>query len=124
VLGPVLWFPLSSEFPEEFDARLAALPRRVYADSPPGGDRDKLQHFFGSAYAALLTESEESAALMGEFVEWGEERFVVEGTADPRDARANAQGRSFGNALLLDPLLLPSGFFDPPPAAGARKEGE
>ena len=34
--GFVLWFPLTSEFEEEFEARLRCLPVRLYADTPPG----------------------------------------------------------------------------------------
>ena len=120
--GALLWFPLTSEFPDEFDARVAALPLRPFADSPAAGDRDKLQHFFGSAYAALVSESEGSARDIGDFVEWGEERFVVDGAADPRDVLANARGRAFGLALLGDPLLLPSGFLDRAPRPEAGEE--
>jgi hypothetical protein len=124
VAGPILWFPLTSEFPDEFEARVAALPRRLYADSPEEGDRDKLQHFFGSALVAQLAESRERAMVMGLFVEWGEGRFVVDGTPDPRDARADRQGSAYGMALLDDPLLLPSGYFDPAPIGAHGKEAE
>jgi hypothetical protein len=107
-----LWFPLTSEFPEEFESRVSALPRTLYADSPntPGGDRDKLQHFFGSAFLAYVFESRESANRVGDFVEWGEERFVVDGVNDPRDVRANWQGQQFGLSLLDDPHARPSQF--------------
>lgn len=123
LLGPLLWLPLTSEFEEEHGARCAALPRRLYPDSPPGdaGDRDKLQHFFGSAFLAFVTESRVSSSEVGEFVEWGEERFVVGGVRDPRDMRANHQGTEFGLALLHDPATLPSTYLrsapeDPAPS--------
>jgi hypothetical protein len=44
------------------------------------------------------------------FVEWGEGKFVVEGSLDQRDIRANVQGQDFGNQLLGDASVLPSGF--------------
>jgi hypothetical protein len=108
LLGELLWFPLTSEFEEEFRARVAALPSALYADSPRGGDRDKLQHFFGSAFIALLSESANAADRTGEFVEWGEEEFIVGGTADDRDARANREGQRFALRLLTDPFARPS----------------
>jgi hypothetical protein len=111
VAGMVVWFPLTSEFPAEFNARVGALPAQLYPDSPPGGDRDKLQHFFGSALVAAVTESREAAERAGDFVEWGEDRFILGGVLDPRDLRANAQGASFGLALLENPAALPSAYF-------------
>jgi hypothetical protein len=121
-----LWFPLTSEFPEEFESRVSALPRKLYADSPntPGGDRDKLQHFFGSAFLAYVFESRESADRVGDFVEWGEERFVVNGTYDPRDLRANWQGQQFGLRLLDDPRARPSHFLHLVLALKARPSPE
>jgi hypothetical protein len=112
ILGPVLWFPLSSEHPEEFEARVLCLPAKIYPDTPdhPAGDRDKLQHFFGSALIAYTFESRESSARVGYFVEWGEERFIVDGVVDDRDDRANWQGGEFGLALLDNELARPSLF--------------
>ncbi|HMK39021.1 MAG TPA: hypothetical protein VK569_06745, partial [Bacteroidota bacterium] len=71
--GVVLWFPLTSEFDDEFSARVDSLPSRLYADTPPGrqGDRDKLQHFFGSAFLTAVSESAEGADRFGLFIEWG-----------------------------------------------------
>jgi hypothetical protein len=111
-LGPLFWFPLTSEFEEDFQARLKALPSRLYADTPvdPAGDRDKLQHFFGSAFVAAVSESREAAGRVGDFVEWGEERFIVGGINDERDARANRQGQEFGLRILTDGGARPSQF--------------
>jgi hypothetical protein len=115
LLGDLLWVPLTSEFPDEFRARVDALPGMLYADTPPGkaGDRDKLQHFFGSAYLTILTESREAADRSGLFIEWGEERFVVGGVNDPRDIRADRQGAAFALRLMADLELRPSGFLVP-----------
>jgi hypothetical protein len=112
VIGPLVWLPLTSEFPDAFLYRVSALPVRIYEDTPPGanGDRDKLQHFFGSALVAYLTESREGAQRVGTFVEWGEDRFVVDGSLDQRDLRANVQGQDFGMWLLSDTNVRPSRF--------------
>ena len=110
LLGALLWFPLTAEFEEDHAARVAALPSKLYADTPPSGDRDKLQHFFGSALVALLSESREAAERTGEFVEWGESAFIVGGVNDPRDHRANLEGRLFGLRLLIEPSARPSRF--------------
>ena len=113
VPGVVLWFPLTSEFDDEFRARVDSLPSRLHSDTPPGraGDRDKLQHFFGSAFLAALSESAESADRFGLFIEWGEELFIVGGVDDDRDVRANRQGQRFGLCLLSDSGVRPSRFF-------------
>jgi hypothetical protein len=113
LLGTLLWIPLTSEFPDEFQQRVGALPSRLYDDTPPdaAGDRDKLQHFFGSALITYLFESRDAAERVGAFVEWGEDKFVVGGSLDLRDIRANVQGQMFGTGLLSDPSVLPSLFF-------------
>jgi hypothetical protein len=111
VIGPLIWLPLTSEFEEEFHQRVERLPCGIYADTGPDGcDRDKLQHFFGSAFLAFVTESREAAQRVGDFVEWGEGRFIVGGATDARDLRANHQGQMFGLALLNDHRSRPSAF--------------
>lgn len=125
LIGTALWVPLTSEFDDDFRRRVDALPTNLYPDTPPGrsGDRDKLQHFFGSAFLTYVTESDGAAERMGSFIEWGEDLFIVGGVSDPRDLRANAEGRDFARALLDDPDALPStcigGLFrhDGPPIA-------
>ncbi|MGB2959865.1 MAG: hypothetical protein WBG01_09010 [Bacteroidota bacterium] len=135
LLGPVLWFPLSSEHPEEFWARVVRLPTKIYPDTPghPAGDRDKLQHFFGSALIAYSFESRETSARFGYFVEWGEDRFIVDGVVDGRDDRANWQGQEFGFRLLEDEFARPSMFLrfilaahpaDGPLSYGERVDGD
>ena len=112
LIGPLLWVPLTSEFPDEFQQRVRALPSKLFNDTPTGfaGDRDKLQHFFGSALITYMFESRDASQRVGMFVEWGEGKFVVEGSLDQRDIRANVQGQEFGNRLLSDASVLPSGF--------------
>ena len=118
LLGASIWLPLTSEFEEDFQARVNALPCRLYPDTPPArsGDRDKLQHFFGSAFIAYTSGSAGPAERTGVFVEWGEERFIVGGLADVRDMRSNLQGATFGMALMENMEALPSVFFRSAPA--------
>lgn len=94
--------PLTNESWEEFTRRVDNLPSHFYSDSPQhrAGDRDKLQHFFGSAFIANTFESRGAAERVGAFVEWGEDAFILDGAYDRRDMRANRQGRQFGLALI------------------------
>jgi hypothetical protein len=107
-----LAFPLSDESAEDFSARVKNLPIRLYDDTPGGatGDRDKLQHFFGSAFLAFAFESNEASMRVGEFVEEGEGAFIVGGADDDRDRRADRQGQAFGAALLENCRRFPSAF--------------
>ncbi len=102
--------PMTFEEDSLFKARLLHLPSRLYPDTPPEGDRDKLQHFFASAYLSYATDSPDLARTSGNFVEWGEARFVVGGADDPRDKRSNKQGEAFGRDLLVVKTLLPSDY--------------
>lgn len=109
-----LSLPLTAESDSLFHLRWSNLPSRLYTDGGNEGDRDKLQHFFGSAFIAYGFRSSESASLAASFVEWGEETFIVGGLNDWRDGRADDQGSLFGQALEEDPSLLPSMFFRTP----------
>lgn len=108
--------PLTFEQDSLFNARKKNIPSKVYPDSPATevGDKDKLQHFFASAYLAYVSESPELARQGGNFVEWGEAKFVVGGTDDPRDRRANKHGEAFGRDLLVVKTLLPSDYLQLP----------
>jgi hypothetical protein len=112
VVGLVIPIPLTGEFEDEFSERVKALPTLLYDDSPRsvGGDRDKLQHFFGSAFLVVATESEGGADELGQFVERGESRYVEGETVDQRDIRANQQGQRFGRAVLSGNEAKPSEF--------------
>lgn len=104
--------PLSFEEDTLFQRRVRHLPAKVYEDSPDGphGDKDKLQHFFASAYLAYASESSDISRGAGNAVEWGEAEFVVGGADDPRDKLANRQGEAFGRDLLVVKDLLPSDY--------------
>ena len=107
-----LGLPLTFEADSLFNARFQNLPSRIYSDTPPEGDRDKLQHFFASAYISFASESRELARTGGNLVEWGEAQFVVGGVDDPRDRRANKHGERFGHDLLTTRTLLPSDYLN------------
>jgi hypothetical protein len=105
-------FPLTFEEDTIFNERIKHLPSRIYGDSSPDsiGDRDKLQHFFGSAYLSYTSEASELTRSAGDLIEWGEARIVVGGVNDARDKRANKHGESFGRDLLIVKTLLPSDY--------------
>jgi hypothetical protein len=107
-----LFFPLTNESEDEFNRRVDNLPVLLYDDTPKSlhGDRDKLQHFFGSAFISNIFESSQPAARVAQFIEFGEEAIIVEGAYDERDLRSNYQGGEFGLALLRNNHRLPSEF--------------
>jgi hypothetical protein len=105
-----LIFPLTNESEKEFTRRVKNLPAEIYSDTPPSGDRDKMQHFFGSAALSFIFESRQPAERFGDFIEKGEDAFLVDGALDERDMRANRQGQEFGLALLDNIHRVPSEF--------------
>jgi hypothetical protein len=102
--------PLTLESRGEYKERFAHLPRRILPDSIGRNkrDRDKLQHFFGSAFLTYVFNSKSAARSLGDFVEWGEPRFIVGGDYDERDKYANRLGQEFGMRLLDGDEVLPS----------------
>lgn len=103
--------PLTLESEEDFARRVAALPGHLFADRPGGGDRDKLQHFFASAWLAWGLDNAELADAIGLAVEAGEAAFVSGGADDPRDVRANRLGQLYAELLRRRPGALPSVMF-------------
>lgn len=112
VIGVVVPLPLTSEFEDEFEDRVKYLPTKLYPDSPPTeyGDKDKLQHFFGSALATYVSESTESADALGNFIESKESAYVPGEVVDTRDIRTNRQGQAFAFALFSNKQVRPSMF--------------
>ncbi len=112
VIGIVIPLPLTSEFEDEFEERVKYLPTKLYPDSPPTdyGDKDKLQHFFGSALATYVSESSESADALGDFIESKESKYVPGEVVDMRDIRTNRQGQAFAFALFSNKQVRPSVF--------------
>jgi hypothetical protein len=103
-----VYMPLTSENDSLFRLRRTHLPKKLLSDDLRASDKDKLQHFFGSAYLAYTTNSSVISEFIGDLFEMGEDRFVLGGRSDPRDQLANAKGREFGLGLLKDIELLPS----------------
>jgi hypothetical protein len=105
--GPV-FVPLTAENDSVFRVRRTNLPATVLGDDPKASDRDKLQHFFGSALIAYLSASDGIAAFIGDLFERNEASIVLGGRFDERDRVANGKGRKFGLLLRRDPEALPS----------------
>lgn len=106
--GWVITVPVSTESHADFTARLSALPSMLLADSRPGQDRDKLPHFFGSAWLHCVLRSRPLVDLIGRLIEAAESVFKLEGARDPRDLDAGWLGAAFGDALGDDEDALPS----------------
>jgi len=107
---------LTFETDSAFIGRVRHLPNNIYSDSPKGiaRDRDKLQHFFGSAFLSYILAQPEMVHSIGDLLEWAEPGIVVGGENDPRDKRANLQGEQFGRDLSIVPTLLPSDYLTLP----------
>ena len=106
VLGLELDIPLTIETQENFDKRTAQLPSRIYCDSIE--DRDKLQHFYFSAYLKRTLGMNWLCNLLGSFIEGGESLFIIGGVDDPRDRQANTDGITFASKLGQDSTVKPS----------------
>lgn len=103
-----VYLPLTAEHDSLFRIRRTHLPKKLLSDKPRSSDKDKLQHFFGSAYVAYMFNSNTIAEWIGDLFEIGEDRFVLGGRTDERDQLANEKGREFGLRLLRDARTLPS----------------
>lgn len=104
--------PLTFESRTDFNRRVATLPRRLFADRPNGDDRDKLQHFFASAWLTLALGSRKSADAIGWGIERGEQLLLSGQAQDLRDIRANRLGQRFAELLKHHPTALPSMMFN------------
>jgi hypothetical protein len=106
LFGLEIDIPLTIETQQHFDIRTAQLPSRIYSDSIE--DRDKLQHFFFSAYLKRTLGMNWLCNLLGSFIEGGEDLFIIGGVDDPRDRQANADGIIFATKLGQDSTTRPS----------------
>jgi hypothetical protein len=106
-------FPLTSADEETFLEKNNNLPRYLFFDSPQNdyGDKDKLAHFFGSAFLSYESHIFDIGKLIGYFVEAFEENFKVQSSVDLRDLDVNDYGRLFGDLLKENKDLLPSQIF-------------
>jgi hypothetical protein len=91
--GAEVDLPLTSEDHSHFLLRVSHLPAHLY--HIPEGDRDKIQHFFASAWLKSILGMDWLVHLAGEAVEEGESLFVIGDARDPRDVHANADGVRF-----------------------------
>lgn len=98
---------LTSESEGEFKRRVENLPSHIFSDTLD--DRDKLQHFFLSAYIAYVNGGKITADKIGILVEEGE-KLGLNLVWDERDIMANRLGQEFGVQLHKNPFVLPSRF--------------
>ncbi len=94
--------PITNESKSEFEKRLKNIPSHFLPDSPKYyyGDKDKLQHIFGSAFLSYAFESSSVTNLYSIFVEKFEDRYIKDGSYDKRDLIANEIGKTFGFSLI------------------------
>lgn len=103
-------YPLVSADEQTFLKKNKNLPAQLFLDSPQDnfGDKDKLAHFFGSAFLSYESNIFDLGKLIGYFVEAFEESFKVQSSIDPRDLDVNYYGRLFGSILKKDKSVQPS----------------
>lgn len=113
IVNSIIYYPLTSADQETFLKKNNNLPRYLFFDTPQNdyGDKDKLAHFFGSAFLSYESNIFDIGKLIGYFVEAFEESFKVQSSVDLRDLDVNEYGRLFGNLLKENKQLLPSQIF-------------
>jgi len=106
----VLDYPLISANDSVFIKKDKNLPKELFYDTPKDnfGDKDKLAHFFGSAFISYSSNIFDLGDLIGYFVEVFEQSFKVQSSVDTRDLRTNKLGNIFGSILKKDKNVLPS----------------
>ena len=102
--------PLPTVRGQLFTVKMKNLPAKFFYDTPNNafGDKDKIPHFFGSAFIEYNIPYLNLSRFIGIFVEKFEEVFYVDGQADLRDLYVNGLGIKFGKALRKNDKLLPS----------------
>ena len=110
VIKSILNFPLIAASDSIFEMKNANLPRYIFFDSPMNeyGDKDKLAHFFGSAFLSYSSNFFDLGNAIGYFVEVFEESFKVQSSIDERDLVTNKFGNMFGKLLKRNKNILPS----------------
>jgi len=111
--GSELRVPLTSENHARFVQRWSHLPSHLYHTQED--DRDKLQHFFASAWLKEALGMDWLARLAGKLVEVGENLFLVGGFEDPRDLHANHDGIRFADHADGSMEYPPSKYLTPNP---------
>lgn len=110
IIKTLVDYPLISADSETYQMKNKNLPRYLFFDTPNDnyGDKDKLAHFFGSAFLSYESNIFDLGKLIGYFVEAFEESFKVQSGVDVRDLDVNDYGRLFGKILKENKKILPS----------------
>lgn len=105
--------PLVSVAEPGFSLKNENLPGSLFYDTPEHElkDKDKLAHFFGSAFLAYNSRLFDLTEIIAIFVEDFEETFYVQSSVDLRDIRTDHLGNMFGKALKKNKKVMPSEFF-------------
>lgn len=113
LIRTLIHYPLTSANDSVFQLKNKNLPKNLYFDTPENkfGDKDKLAHFFGSAFLAYNSSLFDLGDLIGYFVEVFEEEFKVQSVIDNRDMMTNKFGYIFGTFLKNNKSVLPSNAF-------------
>ncbi len=108
--GIIINYPLVSANDSIFNLKDRNLPKYLFFDSPSNnyGDKDKVAHFFGSAFLSYSSNFFDLGDLIGYFVEVFEQDFKVQSSIDIRDLQTNALGNIFGRLLKKNKNVLPS----------------
>ena len=109
----IIYYPLVSADDSVFNLKNKNLPRYLYFDSPSNnyGDKDKVAHFFGSAFLSYSSNFFDLGDLIGYFVEVFEQNFKVQSSIDIRDLQTDTLGNIFGLLLKKNKKTLPSSVF-------------
>jgi hypothetical protein len=110
LLNLIVNYPLLSAQDSVYQMKNENLPKNIFFDSPQDnyGDKDKLAHFFGSAFLSYNSLFFDLGNLFGYFVEAFEEDFKVQSSIDERDLITNNLGFIFGSLLKSNKKILPS----------------
>lgn len=110
ILDIKISFPLAHVDDKLFNQKIESLPKRLFFNSPKTnfGDKDKIAHFFGSAFLSNGVTIFNLSKFMGIFIEVFEDTFKVEGFMDFRDMIVNNLGELYGASLNENPNLMPS----------------
>ncbi len=110
LLGLIIPYHLTCDKESVFLQKNKNLPKRLFFDTPKNnyGDKDKLAHFFGSAYIGYESNFFDFGDLIGYFVEVFEQNFEIQNRIDFRDIETNYLGNIFGEVLKIDKDVLPS----------------
>lgn len=93
-----------------FNSKIFNLPSHLFDDSPSSnfGDKDKIVHFFSTAYISYIF-GRDFSFFLGIFVEEFEKKFKIDGSIDERDLKINQLGAEFGQILrckIIPPSII------------------